>query len=89
MLRKGSGTLCESLLCVQAFNANIVFPNKHETILNKTTEKGQVESISYALHLVSPNKVYFLRSWTPRRTWAATLRPSSRASSERTFLAGS
>lgn len=42
VLRKGSGTLCESLLCVQAFAANIVFPNKHETILNKATETGQV-----------------------------------------------
>ncbi len=46
VLRKGSGTLCESLLCVQAFTANIVFPNKHETVLNKTTEKGQVCSNS-------------------------------------------
>ena len=42
VLRKGSGTLCESLLCVEAFQANIVFPNKHETILNKMTEGGQV-----------------------------------------------
>ena len=42
VLRKGSGTLCESLLCVQAFNANIIFPNKHETVLNKMTEGGNV-----------------------------------------------
>jgi DNA polymerase epsilon subunit 1 len=42
VLRKGSGTLCESLLCVEAFRANIIFPNKHETILNPTTEGGQV-----------------------------------------------
>ena len=42
VLRKGSGTLCESLLCVEAFHANIVFPNKHETILNKMTEGGNV-----------------------------------------------
>ena len=42
VLRKGSGTLCESLLCVEAFKANIVFPNKHETILNKMTEGGNV-----------------------------------------------
>ena len=39
---KGSGTLCESLLCVEAFQANIVFPNKHETVLNKMTENGHV-----------------------------------------------
>ena len=27
VLRKGSGTLCESLLCVEAFRQNIVFPS--------------------------------------------------------------
>ncbi|GFU44302.1 DNA polymerase epsilon catalytic subunit A [Nephila pilipes] len=42
VLRKGSGTLCESLLMVQAYHANIVFPNKQETILNKLTEDGHV-----------------------------------------------
>ena len=30
VLRKGSGTLCESLLCVQAFRGNIIFPNKQK-----------------------------------------------------------
>jgi len=29
VLRKGSGTLCESLLMNQAFKAEVVFPNKH------------------------------------------------------------
>ncbi|CAD5218192.1 unnamed protein product [Bursaphelenchus okinawaensis] len=29
VLRKGSGTLCEALLMVEAFHNNIVFPNKH------------------------------------------------------------
>jgi DNA polymerase epsilon subunit 1 len=28
VLRKGSGTLCESLLMVEAFNANVICPNK-------------------------------------------------------------
>jgi DNA polymerase epsilon subunit 1 len=28
VLRKGSGTLCEALLMVQAFHGNIIFPNK-------------------------------------------------------------
>ena len=42
VLRKGSGTLCEALLCVEAFRANIVFPNKHETTLNKMNESGNV-----------------------------------------------
>ena len=42
MLRKGSGTLCESLLMVQAFQANIIFPNKQETELNKLTKDGHL-----------------------------------------------
>ena len=45
VLRKGSGTLCEALLCVQAFQANIVFPNKHESVLNKMNEKGNVSCL--------------------------------------------
>ncbi|KAK9501199.1 hypothetical protein O3M35_002270 [Rhynocoris fuscipes] len=42
ILRKGSGTLCETLLMVEAFHANIVFPNKKETQLNKLTDDGHV-----------------------------------------------
>ncbi|XP_050295840.1 DNA polymerase epsilon catalytic subunit 1 [Anthonomus grandis grandis] len=42
VLRKGSGTLCESLLMVEAFRANIIFPNKEETVLNKLTQDGHV-----------------------------------------------
>ncbi|CAG9765603.1 unnamed protein product [Ceutorhynchus assimilis] len=42
VLRKGSGTLCEALLMVEAFKANIIFPNKQETILNKLTADGHV-----------------------------------------------
>lgn len=42
VLRKGSGTLCEALLMVEAFHANIIFPNKQETELNKLTDDGHV-----------------------------------------------
>jgi DNA polymerase epsilon subunit 1 len=42
VLRKGSGTLCESLLMVQAFHANIVFPNKQVEELNRLTTDGHV-----------------------------------------------
>lgn len=42
VLRKGSGTLCEALLMVQAYHANIVFPNKQEQEFNKLTEDGHV-----------------------------------------------
>ncbi|XP_012276956.1 DNA polymerase epsilon catalytic subunit A [Orussus abietinus] len=42
VLRKGSGTLCESLLMVQAFQANVIFPNKQESEFNKLTKDGHV-----------------------------------------------
>uniref|UniRef100_A0A8D8VQ89 DNA polymerase epsilon catalytic subunit n=3 Tax=Cacopsylla melanoneura TaxID=428564 RepID=A0A8D8VQ89_9HEMI len=42
VLRKGSGTLCETLLMVEAYHANIVFPNKQMSIPNKMTDDGHV-----------------------------------------------
>ena len=34
--------MCEALLMVQAFHANIVFPNKQEQVFNKLTSDGHV-----------------------------------------------
>lgn len=42
VLRKGSGTLCESLLMVQAYRANVIFPNKQEAELSKFTKDGHL-----------------------------------------------
>ncbi|CAF3395708.1 unnamed protein product, partial [Rotaria sp. Silwood2] len=42
VLRKGSGTLCETLLMVQAFMANVIFPNKHEDEQYKYTNDGHL-----------------------------------------------
>ncbi|XP_012159069.1 DNA polymerase epsilon catalytic subunit A [Ceratitis capitata] len=42
ILRKGSGTLCETLLMVQAYHANIVYPNKQQNELNKLSNEGHV-----------------------------------------------
>ncbi|XP_050693132.1 DNA polymerase epsilon catalytic subunit A-like [Eriocheir sinensis] len=42
VLRKGSGTLCEALLMVEAYHASIVYPNKQVSILNKQTADGRV-----------------------------------------------
>lgn len=42
VLRKGSGTLCEALLMVQAYGANIIYPNKQESVLNKLSSDGHV-----------------------------------------------
>lgn len=54
-LRKGTGTLCEMLLMVQAYNGNIVLPNKHVSpkeafwdghlLDSETYVGGHVESI--------------------------------------------
>lgn len=32
VLRKGSGTLCENLLMAEAYNRNIIFPNKTKIV---------------------------------------------------------
>lgn len=42
VLRKGSGTLCESLLMVEAYQANIIFPNKQEAEFSKLTTDGHL-----------------------------------------------
>lgn len=48
VLRKGSGTLCEALLMVEAFHCNIIFPNKQETEWRKMTNDGHlIESETY------------------------------------------
>lgn len=47
VLRKGSGTLCESLLMVEAFRANIIYPNKQETPLTRMKNGHLLESETY------------------------------------------
>eukprot|EP00752_Nemacystus_decipiens_P002463 g2319.t1 len=47
VLRKGSGTLCEALLMVEAFRGNIVCPNKHSEPLTKFHDGHLVESETY------------------------------------------
>ncbi|VIO96069.1 DNA polymerase family B, exonuclease domain containing protein [Brugia malayi] len=48
VLRKGSGTLCEALLMVKAFQNNIIFPNKSLHYGTKYTTDGHViESETY------------------------------------------
>nr|BAD23092.1 putative DNA polymerase epsilon catalytic subunit protein isoform b [Oryza sativa Japonica Group] len=47
VLRKGSGTLCEMLLMVQAFKANIICPNKHQADLEKFYNNRLLESETY------------------------------------------
>lgn len=47
VLRKGSGTLCETLLMVQAYKGNIVMPNRHTDSVGRTYEGHLLESETY------------------------------------------
>ncbi|CAD6887281.1 unnamed protein product [Tilletia controversa] len=47
VLRKGSGTLCETLLMVQAYQSGIVMPNRHVDPVGNTYEGHLLESETY------------------------------------------
>ncbi|CAO3684825.1 unnamed protein product [Umbelopsis vinacea] len=47
VLRKGSGTLCEILLMVEAYKANVIMPNKHMDETNKMFDGHLLESETY------------------------------------------
>ncbi|KAH7671417.1 DNA-directed DNA polymerase protein [Dioscorea alata] len=47
VLRKGSGTLCEMLLMVQAHKANVICPNKHQADPEKFYNNRLLESETY------------------------------------------
>ncbi|KAJ1543671.1 DNA polymerase epsilon catalytic subunit, partial [Nowakowskiella sp. JEL0078] len=47
VLRRGSGTLCETLLMVEAFNANIIMPNKHAEDIGKMFDGHLLEGETY------------------------------------------
>ncbi|KAJ2559538.1 DNA polymerase epsilon catalytic subunit [Coemansia sp. RSA 1933] len=47
VLRKGSGTLCETLLMVEAYDARVAIPNKHADPPERTWEGHLVETETY------------------------------------------
>ncbi|KAJ1330700.1 hypothetical protein BSLG_009152 [Batrachochytrium salamandrivorans] len=47
VLRRGSGTLCEHLLMVEAVKANVIMPNKHAEKGGRTFEGHLLESETY------------------------------------------
>lgn len=47
VLRRGSGTLCETLLMVQAFEAGVLIPNKHSEESLKMYEGRLLDSETY------------------------------------------
>ncbi|KAK5966376.1 DNA polymerase epsilon catalytic subunit [Trichostrongylus colubriformis] len=69
VLRKGSGTLCEALLMVEAFHNNIIFPNKYvEDNESKSTKDGhRIESETYVGGHVEALEAGVFRSDIPCR----------------------
>ncbi|KAI8979603.1 hypothetical protein BDF20DRAFT_870600 [Mycotypha africana] len=47
VLRKGTGTLCELLLMVEAYQVDVIMPNKHVEEINKFYEGHLLESETY------------------------------------------
>ncbi|BGP19454.1 hypothetical protein JCM10213_006274 [Rhodosporidiobolus nylandii] len=47
VLRKGSGTLCETLLMVEAWRGNVIFPNRHVESHNNMHDGHLLESETY------------------------------------------
>lgn len=47
VLRKGSGTLCEMLLMVEAYQANVVMPNKHQDAHGRQFDGHLLNSETY------------------------------------------
>ncbi|KAI8325970.1 DUF1744-domain-containing protein [Martensiomyces pterosporus] len=47
VLRKGSGTLCETLLMVEAYNARVAIPNKHADPPERSWDGHLVETETY------------------------------------------
>lgn len=47
VLRKGSGTLCETLLMVQAYQGSIIMPNRHTDPVGSTYQGHLLESETY------------------------------------------
>ncbi|CAE6420593.1 unnamed protein product [Rhizoctonia solani] len=47
VLRKGSGTLCETLLMVEAYKAGVIMPNRHEEPTGNTYEGHLLASETY------------------------------------------
>ncbi|KAG9322756.1 hypothetical protein KVV02_007016 [Mortierella alpina] len=65
VLRKGSGTLCETLLMVEAFQGNIIMPNKHVESYNKMFDGHLLESETYVGGHVEALKAGVYRSDIP------------------------
>ena len=88
VLRKGSGTLCEALLMVEAYRGNIVCPNKSQSGGEKHYKGHLLESETYigghveCLGLASPRRHSHQVPDEPARVPACST-PSTKTSSTR------
>ncbi|KAI8906413.1 hypothetical protein EDD86DRAFT_210666 [Gorgonomyces haynaldii] len=67
VLRRGSGTLCEHLLMVQAYKANVIMPNKHEDAQEKFYDNRLLNSETYVGGHVEALEAGVFRSDIPTR----------------------
>ncbi|KAF9904824.1 DNA polymerase epsilon catalytic subunit [Lobosporangium transversale] len=67
VLRKGSGTLCETLLMVEAYQGNIIIPNKHVDPFIKMYDGHLLESETYVGGHVEALKAGVYRSDIPNQ----------------------
>jgi len=69
VLRKGSGTLCETLLMVEAFKAEVIMPNKQVTAFNRLFEGHLIESETYVGGHVEALEAGVFRADLPVKFW--------------------
>ncbi|KAJ3105734.1 DNA polymerase epsilon catalytic subunit, partial [Phlyctochytrium bullatum] len=67
ILRRGSGTLCETLLMVEAYKANVIMPNKHQDDIGKTYKGHLLETETYVGGHVEALEAGVFRSDLPMR----------------------
>eukprot|EP00878_Enallax_costatus_P014648 GHUV01015324.1.p1 GENE.GHUV01015324.1~~GHUV01015324.1.p1 ORF type:complete len:660 (+),score=216.28 GHUV01015324.1:148-1980(+) len=67
VLRKGSGTLCEQLLMVEAYRANVICPNKHQSQSEVLYKNHLLESETYIGGKVEALESGVFRSDLPTR----------------------
>jgi DNA polymerase epsilon subunit 1 len=65
VLRRGSGTLCETLLMVESFKAKVIMPNKHNEKSERSFEGHLLESETYVGGHVEALKAGVYRSDIP------------------------
>ena len=74
MLRKGSGTLCESLLMVKAFEKSIICPNKKESEHTKFFKVGQLIFCHYRVEMIfkTSRAIFWKAKHTLEVTWSVS-----------------